>query len=333
MMIHSNTAITETSTLTSSTTIKDNRNSSTTTHSQPKDISSVASSSSTDEEEDTILSKSLGHFNSSQGTNMPRGSYHDIKSRYFMSLNLSQQKTPPPQTSPLPNSSGAPSATSPRATNNDNTNVNRPQRTSSLSVQLSKQSSTTSPVDKQSPKEASKKQTQIDFYKHSQAIPIPTKVSNPFPMIDNSVVTPNHGTTYEPSLVPSLMNDDTAPMMFDGDFSFTDSSESGSIDLAPFFTTQVTISPNKNNTSSKTTQLKSSMKSTAPSSSKQKGVQKSVSMKIETTTSVVRDEDIDDDRSPLTPNRNIIPPHLLNNRSDFSLYRQQQKHNTKVYKI
>ncbi|KAG2383621.1 hypothetical protein C9374_004292 [Naegleria lovaniensis] len=318
MMTHNNnTSTTETNLLTTTSTTKDYRNSSTTstmfsTPTQPKDIASIASSSSTDEEEDTIL-----------------GSYHDIKSRYFMSLNLSQQKTPPPQTSP----SGSNSTTSPRlATNNDNTNVNRPQRTSSLSAQLSKQSSTTSPVDKQPLKEVSKKQTQIDFYKHSQAIPIPTKVSNPLPIIDNSLVTPNHGATYEPSLVPSLMNDDTTPMMFEGDFSFTDSSESGSVDLAPFFTTQVTLSSNQNNTSNRTTQPKSSMKSTT-SSSKQKGSQKSVSMKIETTTSVVRDDDLDDDRSPLTPNRNIIPPHLLNNRSDFSLYRQQQKHNTKVYKI
>ncbi|KAL9647232.1 hypothetical protein ABK040_012584 [Willaertia magna] len=39
--------------------------------------------------DESLLSKSLGHYSHMSGKNLPRGSYHDIKSRYFQSLNLS----------------------------------------------------------------------------------------------------------------------------------------------------------------------------------------------------------------------------------------------------
>lgn len=304
---------------------------------QPKDITIIPSASSSGVDDDS-LSKSLGHFSTVQGTNMPRGSYHDIKSRYFMSLNLSSpnsQKTPPQQQpSPsLPNSSGSIGPISLLTNNTNGTNQsNRPQRTSSLSSQLARQPS--SPVQKQSQQPRDKKQAQIDFYKHSDAIPIPSKFAGPISTVTGDSLLISNGT-YEPSLAPSLMSDDSTPMMFDGDFSFTDSSDSGSIDLSPFFSTQTTTSsPSPNNNA--TAPSKSNM---AGTKQKRSSLKKNVTIKIETTTSAVRDNSREgssaepEDRSPLTPNRAIVPPHLLNNRSDFSLYRQQQKYNTKVYKI
>jgi len=300
-----------------------------TTPTQPKEISSITPTvPPSGEDDDSLLSKSLGHYNSVQGTNMPRGSYHDIKSRYFMSLKLASppgQKTPPQQpnqqqTSPLSNQSNQPPSSTSTASSSLLTNsINRNQPTSSLSAQLQR----SSPVQKQS---QAPKRKEIDFYKHSEAIPIPSKlVANPIPTVaDNSVM-----FSVDPSLMSatSLMNDDGTPMMFDGDFSFTDSSEGGSIDLTPLFLTNTSApSPSDNPINTVPTSSKSGKQK------KRSSLNKKVSINVETTTSALKIED-DEDRSPLTPNRQIIPPHLLNNRSDFSLYRQQQKHNTKMYKI
>ncbi|EFC48306.1 hypothetical protein NAEGRDRAFT_78478 [Naegleria gruberi] len=322
--------MTTTSPLMVSSTTASNSTTTPTSVSRAKDISTIPTTTNDD---DSLLSKSLGHYNPAQGTNMPRGSYHDIKSRYFMSLNLSSPhnttpKTPPQQTSPsLPNSSGVMNTSGSLLTNN----INRTQRTSSLSSQITRQ---TSPGQK--PESRERRQTSYDFNRHSEAIPIPSKMA--VPVAAESLMYNNNGT-YDPSVVPSLMTDDSMPMMFDGDFSFTDSSESGSIDLSPFFTS---------NTQSNTSSVASSKQIAKPGKSNMKGsalnpntTKKSVSIKIETTTSAVKDSSVSstdssessEERSPLTPNRTIIPPHLMNNRSDFSLYRQQQKYNTKVYKI
>ncbi|KAL9647233.1 hypothetical protein ABK040_012585 [Willaertia magna] len=165
----------------------------------------------------------------------------------------------------------------------------------------------------------------ISFEKHSQAIPIPTAGRGVPIATPSSTSNSTVQGTFEPSFIaaPSLMYDDNTPLMFDGDFSFTDSSESGSIDLSPFF------GNNTNNNS--IPQPKSIMSSSIKKSDSKKPKKELKKVTIESTSNK---DDTEDDESPLPTNRIIVPPHLMNQHSDFSLYKQQiRRTNQKMYKI